>query len=202
MAQTNNIRAEEAYVDKLLTGVRPGPTGTDRWTSDYANRDTAVKGGISPTRVVKGNVKLQNVISFYRPVNVPVTSNGFREMRNISVERNLLESLRATFEQEKWQNVSIVVDVTKVTVPTSRQKARGRSAVIDELVALADSWAANAWIASSAFTIEKLQSDPLAVVIRPGGDGFTIDIKKILSGIGNIFDIVDQFDISFAALSQ
>jgi len=83
MARINNRRAEEAFNNVLLIGVQPGTT-SDRWTSDYDSRDTAVKAGISPTLVEGGVVKLQNVVSFYRPASVPVTSNGYRQMVNFS----------------------------------------------------------------------------------------------------------------------
>ena len=200
IARINNRLAEEAFNGVILSGVRPGDTG-DRWTSDYDSRDTAVKAGISPTLVEGGAVKLQNVVSFYRPAGVPVTSNGWREMVNISKIQNLLASQKTTFSSEKWTNFSIVSDVTKVTATASKAKARDRNSVLNELVALVESWAGNAWIADASFTIDRLKADPSLVTIRGGGDGFTIRTPVILSGIGNIIDIVTEFDTSFAALA-
>lgn len=199
MARINNIRAEEAYSGTVLTLVEPGLTA-NRWTSDYDDRDTAVKGGISPTLVESRAVLLQNVISFYRPPSVPVLNNGYREMANISKLQNILNSQKVTFSQPKWQNVTIVADVSKVTNSTARQKARDVNSVLDELVALARSWESIAWIASADFTIDRLKSDATLVEIRVGGDGFTIKIPVVLSGIGNILDVVTQFDVSLASL--
>lgn len=199
VARINNRRAEEASNNVLMIGVQPGTT-SDRWTSNYDSRDTAVKAGISPTLVEGRAVKLQNVVSFYRPASVPVTSNGYREFANISKVQNILVSQKVTFSGEKWQNFSIVADTAKVTNPTSRAKARDVNAVLDEVVALVTSWAANAWIADAAFTIGKLKADPTLVSIRVGGDGFNITIPVVLSGIGNIMDVVTEFDISFAVL--
>ena len=201
MARINNIRAEESYVGATLIGVQPGATA-NRWTSDYDDRDTAVRAGISPTLVVGGNVKLQNVVSFYRPASVPVSSNGYREMANISKLQNILASQKVNFERDKWQNISIVSDVAKVTNPTSRLKARDVNSVLDDLIQLVNSWAANAWIADADFTIGRLKSDSSLVTVRTAGDGFDITIPVILSGIGNIVDTVTEFDISFAVLNN
>ena len=199
MARISNVRPEEMYVNVILTGVQPGAKA-DRWTSDFADRDIAVNGGVSPTQVKSGAVTLQNVISFSRPAGVPVDSNGYREMANIAKLQNILESQKQAFEQTKWQGVSIVDDAAKVTVTASKQKARDRNSVLDELVNLARAWEGNAWIAQAQFTIDKLKADPSLVVIRAGGDGFTIIIPVVLSGMGNIIDVTTQFDISFAAL--
>jgi phage tail sheath gpL-like len=199
MSRVNNVRAEEAYNNVSLIGVQPGGKA-NRWTSDYDDRDTAVKSGISPTRVVGGKVKLQNVISFYRPASVPVDSNGYREMVNISKTQNVLASQKKTFLKPKWQNISIVSDIAKVTNPVSKLKARDVNSVLDELVQLVNSWAGFAWIADAQFTIDRLRTDPSLVTIRSGGDGFNITIPVVYSGIGNIYDVVTEFDISFAVL--
>lgn len=199
MARLNNNRAEENYVDQVLPGIDPGAKA-DRWTASYSDRDTAVKAGVSPTTVKNGAVVLQNVVTFYHPDNVPQTSNGYREMRNISVLQNILDNVAATFEAEKWQGISIVEDVTKVGNTTSREKARDTDSALDDLVVLAKSFEDNAWIYSSAFTIDELKN-PGSVTIRTGLDGFNINLKVILSGVGNIFDAVTEFDTSIAVLT-
>lgn len=196
MAKINNNRAEENYVDQVLSGIDPGAKAS-RWTAEYNDRATAVKAGVSPTTVKSGAVVLQNVVFFYHPDNVPVTSNGYREMRNISILQNILANVAANFEQEKWQGISIVSDVTKVGNTTSREKARDTDAVIDDLVALARAFEAQAWIFSASFTIDQLKA-PGSVTIRAGGDGFDITFKVVLSGIGNIIDTVTEFDTSIA----
>lgn len=198
MARINNNRAEENYVDIVLIGILPGDT-IDRWTNEYDDRDIAVKAGISPTKVVSGAVLMQNVVSYYHPDNVPVTSNGYRSMRNISILQNILDSQAATFEAEKWKGISIVADTTKVGNINDRLKARDTDAVLDDLVALAESWEDNAWIFESDFTIDQLKV-PGSVVIRVGGDGFEMNTKIILSGEGNILDAVTEFDTSIAVL--
>ena len=199
MALTNQSRAAQHYVDIALPGIWPG-TQADRWTSDYDNRDIAVKGGISPTRVKSGVVYLQNVVSYYRPASVPVNSNGYREMVNISKIQNMMHTQRQLFEQEKWQGISIVDDIQKVTSTVDKTKARDIDSVKDDMTALYSAWEAKAWIAQAAFSIDALKETG-AVEVRTGNDGFNITTKAILSGVANIYDAVIEFDISFASLN-
>lgn len=201
MARINQDRAAQAYNGILLSGVWPGDKGADRWTSEYDNRDIAVKGGISPTKVESGNVLMQAMVTFYRPDSVPVESNGYRSMRNISILQNILDNIRVNFAQEKWQGISIVNDVTNVSNTTDREKARDIESVIDDLVALAREFESRAWIFEVGFTIDKLKESG-AVTIRSGASGFDNIFSVILSGEGGILDTVTQFDTSIAVLTS
>jgi len=198
MARLNDNRAAESYVGKVLPGVFPGAL-TDRWTSEYDNRDAAVKAGISPTVVEGGAVLLQNVLTFYHPESVTPDSNGYRSMRNISIVQNLLENIRANFRTEKWQGISIVADVAKVTNVIDRQKARDLDAVMDDLVALATAFESKAWIFSAAFTIGRLQAGG-CLAVRSGGLGFDIILPVLLSGEGSIYNIEVQFDTNLSVI--
>ena len=197
LARINNQLAEQSYTDTILAGVWPGPQA-DQWTADYDDRDLAVKSGISPSHIKNGAVVLQNMVTFYRPDSVPVSSNGYRSMRNISITQNVLNAVRLNFEQEKWQGISIVSDVNRVGNATSKTKARDTSSVLDDLVALALSFEDRAWIFSSSFTIDALQ-DAGSVTIRAGGTGFDSLLKLIYSGEGGILDNIVEFDTSIAA---
>jgi phage tail sheath gpL-like len=75
MARINNDRAAQSYVGILLTGIWPGDTA-DRWTSEYDNRDTAVKSGISPTRVQSGVTYPYCRISLIISALISVRRNG------------------------------------------------------------------------------------------------------------------------------
>lgn len=198
MARINQDRVAQSYIGIPLIDIHPGEKA-DRWTSQYDNRDIAVKAGISPTIVRNGVVYLQNIVSFYRPANVPVASNGYRSMRNISIIQNMLENVRVNFNQEKWQGISIVADTANVTSTIDRQKARDVEAVKDDLVALARDFEAHAWIYEAAFTINKLKESG-AVTIRTGGLGFDNILSVIFSGEGAILDTVIEFDTSLAVL--
>ena len=206
MAAINKIRAEESYVGNVLPGVDPGyacAVAGNNWAQQYTNRDTAVQGGISPTVVSGSAVTLQNVVTFYHPASVPVKSNSYREMVNISKHQNILASIMSNFRGEKWQGYTVVIDTKYVTDPDSRQKVRDTGSVIDDLTALAYSWAAHGWIADPLFTIRALQNtaNP-AVTIRVGGDGFAAVIPIVMSGVGGIITTEVDVDTSFAVLSN
>jgi phage tail sheath gpL-like len=199
MARINNNRAAEHYNGKVLTEIIPGARA-DRWTSDYDDRNTAVQTGISPTTIDSNAVTLRDVLTFYDPPSVPITSNGYRAQANISKLQNILFNVKQNFSQEKWQGIIIVNDTSNVANAIDRQKARDVNSVIDDLLALTNSFEDRAWIYSAAFTIERLQADSSLVQVRTGGDGFNITIPIILSGVGVIFDNVIEFDTSLAIL--
>jgi hypothetical protein len=111
----------------------------------------------------------------------------------------VLDNIRANFAAEKWQGISIVADVAKVTNNTDRAKARDLDAVIDDLVALATSFESHAWIFSAAFTIDRLKQGGY-VSIRSGGIGFDVTLPILLSGEGTIFDNVVEFDTSLTII--
>jgi len=197
-ARINDNLGQGDYVNGQLIGVQPGAKA-DRWTADYDNRDTAVKSGISTTIVRGGVVFIQDIITFYRPANVPVANNGYRDFADISRTQNILNSQYVFFSQEQHQNLIIVADIAKVTNPTVRKKARDVNTQTDFVVQLVRSWEAIGWIASGDFTVNLLKQGGY-VTVRTGGDGFTINIPVIYSGDGKITDVTTQFDTSFAAL--
>lgn len=194
MAVTNSIRAEEGYIDKPLDGIWPGAT-VDRWTNDYDSRDQAVKGGVSTSLIKSGVVTAQNIITFYRPEDVSVESNGYRPMRNISIIQNLLYNYRMNFERSKWKGISIVEDTANVSDVTDREKARDTEAVIDDLVALANLFAGKAWLYNADYTVQNL-----SVTLRAGLTGWDIIMPVIFSGEGGIFNSLIKFDTSIAVL--
>jgi phage tail sheath gpL-like len=196
-----NKRATASVVGKTLIGVDPGAKD-QRWTSDYDDRDTAVRSGISPTLVVSGSVKMQNFVTFYRPANVSVGSNGYREIRNVSVTQNILNSQKIFFSRPKWEDFDIVSNVQKVTNPEAKKRARDRQSVLDDVILLLTAWEGLAWIYSAQFSIDKIKAEPSRVVIRGTGDGFDVNIPVLYSGIGNVKDVQTEFDISFAVLNQ
>ncbi len=188
----------------ILPGVDPGyiaaQAGT-RWTDQYLQRDNAVKGGVSPTRVMGGSVVLQNCVTFYScNTNVPSTSNGYRSMRNISVEQNILSSAMINFQGPKWQGFKIVTDTNLVTDPIAKQTARDTGSVIEDWVALIKSWMGFGWIYETTMAIASLLAAG-AVTVRTGADGFVTTFNVILSGEGNIMDATINFDVSIAILS-
>lgn len=193
-ALVHQDRPEQSLIGQVLSGLIPGARA-DQWTATYSNRDTAARAGVSPTVVESGVVKMQNLLTFYHPANVPIASNGYRSMRNISILQNVIANVRARFALPKWSGISIVADISKVSNATSRAKARSIGSVYDELFSLADQFEANAWVFSAAYTKENL-----SVALRSGGLGFDNVFPLYLSGEGGITDTEIQFDTNISVL--
>jgi len=200
MEAVANDRAEGSYIDIILSGVDPGIVARDAgqdWTTEYANRDLAVRSGISPLIVRDGAVYSQNVVSFYRPQNIPEASNMYRRMRDIAITQNVLYNLMKNFSSEKWQGFTVVKDKTAVTRAINRAKARDIDDVKDDDLALINSFMGMGWLYDTAFSIQKLK-EPTAVQPRLDGGGFNNTIYLIYSGEGGILDTIAYVDTSIA----
>lgn len=191
MAQNN---PGENYTGQILTGVGKRSTSANRWTKELSARDTAVKSGISPTKVQSEQAFLQNVVTFFRPANIPDASNGYKSYRSIMVLRNILNDLRSTFESSKWQGVSIVADASKVTNIAAKQKVRDILAVRTELNNRASFYESQGWIFSADFAQRNSE-----IVIRTAGNGFDIDFKWKMSGEAQVYNLQSSFDTNIAS---
>ena len=198
MASKANTRPEETTIDTLLPGVWPGDRGTDRWTADYDNRNTAALAGISPTLVKGGSVYFQDTLTFYHPDSVPLANNGYKSQRNIAITQNLLYSSEINFNSERWTGVTIVADKTKVSSAVNRAKVVDIDSVIDEWITLVTLYAGNAWLYNSDYTIGRLNSDATLVTLRGDTRGFIVRIPVIYSGEMASLDNQIEFDVSIA----
>jgi phage tail sheath gpL-like len=194
-ARINNNIAAEHYLGKPLVKVIPGSIA-DRWTSSNSSLDTALKAGISGTTFSGGSLTLTDIATFYHPDSVPVTSNGYALQVNVSKIQNITNSIKETFQQEKWQGIFIVSDVSRVTNTIDNQKARDILSVQNDVLALVFQWESRGWIKEASFTIDLIRSGGY-ISVRPGGTGFDIVIPVLLSGTGRIFNSLVQFDPAF-----
>jgi hypothetical protein len=138
------------------------------------------------------------VISFYHSVAIPVSSNGYREMRNISVLQNILANVDTRFAASDWQGFSIVEDISEVKSAIDREKVKTLENARVTVNGLADVFYGKSWLYNSSFTKEKLK-EPGYITIRGSSDGFNMKMPVLLSGIGNIIDFQLDFDINLAA---
>lgn len=199
MARKGSIRPEENYIDEVLDGIMPGKPDA-RWTDTYDNRDMAVRSGISTTHNINGVLKIQNLVTFYHPDNIPQSSNGYRSMRNVAIIQNILHSTKQNFGRDEWKGITIVRNVSNVTNTISREKVRDIDSVLDELVALAHGFEEMAWIYDSEFTIQCLRSKN-CVTLRNGGTGFDVKLPILLSGEGGIMNTTIEFDTNIAVVT-
>ncbi len=201
MCRMGNVRAAETYVGQNLPGIIPGLKAV-RWTKDYANRDTAAKAGISPTKAVGSVVKMQNMLTFYHPAAVPMASNGYRSMRNITILTNILDNYYNYFASPAWEGVSIVEDVATVTSMIDRDKVRDVNNLVGDLFLLTDLFMGKAWLFSAEWTKEKIGGDVANYVsLRAGGLGFDNKYPIVFSGEGGIINGEVQFDTNLAVVT-
>ena len=193
MARISQKNPAQHFAGQILSGVGAGDTA-DRWTKDYSVRDSAVKGGISPTRVISDQVVLQNIITFYRPTTIPTASNGYKSMRSLAIIQDVLFKIRETFEAEAWQGISIVSDKSLVTDFEAKQTARDLLDVRTQINNLADFFASKAWFFDADFA--KKNSE---ITIRALSNGFDINFKWKMSGEAQIYNVQSSFDTNIAS---
>lgn len=194
-------RPSESYGGKNMIGVIPGDLA-DQWTSSYANRDTAVKAGISTTKVIGGVVQLNDVVTFYHPSDISFASNGYRCVRDIKILLNILTNFYDRFASSEWKGITIVEDVAKVTSIVDRQKVRDVDAVFAEVVSLVNLFEAHSWIYSAKATTDKMAADLSSyVALRSGGLGFDVVLPLVLSGKLEILSGLVQFETNLTALA-
>lgn len=185
-AATNQAFAALGYVDQPLT-VNTGATG-DRWTDEYSDRDTANKSGVGTTVYENGILTIQKLVTFYRPDDVPVSSNGYRSYRNISILQNLLVSNNTNLAIYKGK--TIVEDVQKVAGPDA-ETVVDVDVITNKLNQIADAQAGKSWLYSASYTKENLE-----VTVRTLSNGFDYTYPIVLSGEGDIINGVIQFDVA------
>ena len=194
-ANRNITHAERSYRGLILSRAHVGTPGSDRWTKDHANRQTAVESGIATTIVKNGVVTLADVVTTYHPDDVVVSSNGYRKAEHISITQNILNSLRTTFESDSWQGMTLVLNKENVTNITSRATTRDLSDIRAELIALAKNWAATAWLFDASYTIDAIKAGT-AVSLREAGNGIDFNLPLIYSGSIDVIDGTVEFDVA------
>jgi phage tail sheath gpL-like len=197
-------RPEEPNGGKILGGVEPGPlatlaAATGDWSTEYENRDTAVKSGVSTTVVENGVVKISDLVTFYHPTTISAYSNCYRLVNNIWKVANMVKAWRDFLTSATFDGITIVADVAKVTSQVDKQKVMDRDTIWSYVVQMVTEFEKHAWIYSAADTLD-LMKDHLDeyIVLRDGGLGWDIVQPTILSGSGEIFTVQVRVDANSA----
>jgi hypothetical protein len=194
MAVLHSTYPQVGMIDQILAGIWPGEKA-ERWTNDYDNRDQAVKGGLSTTLAKNNVLYMQNIDTFYRPASVAPESNCWRQIKNISIAQNVDYNWHLNWERSKWTGIFIVEDITEVTDPTAKLKARDIGTVYDDVYALIDAFYAKGWIYQAEWSKSQAR-----VTLRAGLTGFDIYCPIIPSGEGGIYNTTIAMDTSIAIL--
>lgn len=165
----------------------------NRWTKDDTTRDTAIKAGISTTKVVDGTLVIDGLVTMYRPSNVAPAHNLYRSFRNIALNQNITSFHRSVWELAK--NKTIVLDTAELN---SEEKPYCMD--VDGAKDLNNLWAdqcqRKAWIYDAGYT-KKTQK----VSIRDLANGFDHILKVVYSAEGVVSNTTVQGDIALAAIT-
>ena len=161
------------YGSRVVTGLTPGP-GTNHWT--LAERDTALKGGVSSIDVVDGKVVLKDIVTFYHPSGDvdPI----YRHVVDVVKYQNILYNFQQRFGQPSWDGAPFVPDNQAVT----NLRARQPKAVHAEIAGLLDGLGLEAIISDPAGAKETIQVQ--LSTQNPKRVEFTVDPE--VSGNSNI----------------
>lgn len=188
-ASINQANAHVSYVGSNLTG----DCGTDRWNKNGTTRDTAIKAGISTTRVIGGVLKMDGMVTMYRPASIPVNNNAYRSFRNISIAQNMLNSHR-----EYWANEAsfTIVEDIRLVDPEEKPYVKDVDSVKDLNALMVTSWQGKAWVYNAQYSIENQE-----VTLREANNGFDIKLPVIYSAEGVVSDTEVEADISLAVFT-
>lgn len=198
------IRPEEPYGNKIMSGIEPGPlatlgASTGNWATEYENRDTAVKSGISTTVVENNVVKLSDVVTLYHPSSISAYSNCYRMVRNVMVVANMVAAWRTLLTSAVFDGISIVADVGKVTSQVDKAKVMDRDVLWSYVVQMVGQFESHAWIYSAESTLDVMKADlDSYIVLRDGGLGWDVVQPTFLSGSAEILTMQIKVDANAA----
>lgn len=190
-ASTAQSHPHKSYVATPLTG-HVGAS-SDRWTRSDITRDTAIKSGISTTKVVDGTLVIDGMVTMYRPTDIAPQNNIYRSFRNVAITQNLSYFHRQVWEPAK--NKTIVAD-TAVLDPAEKPYCMDIDAAKDLNNKWADEAESKAWIYNAAFTKETQ-----AVTLRDLANGFDHVLKVVYSAEGVVSNTLVLGDISLAVFA-
>jgi phage tail sheath gpL-like len=197
-------RPEESNGGKILSSVETGPlatlaAATGDWSTEYENRDTAVKSGISTTVNQNGVVKIDNLVTLYHPTTISAYSNCYRLVNNLWKVANMVKAWRDLLTSDAFDGITIVADVRKVTNQVSKQKVMDRDCLFSYVCSMVNEFEKRAWIYSAADTLDVMKSDLDAyIVLRAGGLGWDVIQPTILSGSSEILTVQIKVDANSA----
>lgn len=180
-----------SYVGIPLTG-HVGDSG-DRWTKEDETRDTAIKAGISTTKVVSGALTIDGLVTMYRPSDVAPQNNLYRSYRNVALSQNISNFHRQVWESAK--NRTIVADTAQVNA-TEKPYCMDIDGAKDLNNKWADECQKKAWIYDASFT-KKTQ----VVTLRELANGFDHILKVVYSAEGVVSNTIVKGDISLAVFA-
>lgn len=112
--------------------------GTDANQWDYADRDQAVKGGVSTTQVKDGVVTMSDTVTFYHPTGD--INPAYRYVVDIVKLQNVIFNISLEFNSAEWDGAPLIDDnqpTTNRSAKKPKMAVAAAAAIVEELGLLA-----------------------------------------------------------------
>jgi len=119
------------YIKQKLTFLTPGTT-EDQWT--YAEKDQALKAGVSSSDIVDNQIVISDSVTFYHPEGD--TDPGYRYLVDIMKLMNIMYNISLIFDADEWQGAPLIPDDQPTVNPNARKPKSAVAAVATVLTGL------------------------------------------------------------------
>ena len=131
IARQANDNPPVGYATQLLDGVS---AGAESLQLSYADSDASVKAGVSTSKLIGGNVALEDTVTFYHPDGEDPPA--YRYVVQIVKVVQIIFNLDLIFNADGWAAAPLIPDDQATTNPAARQPKAAKAAVngmIDDL---------------------------------------------------------------------
>lgn len=176
LARQANNNPPVDYCGQKLQGIDPAGVA-DRW--DFADRQTAVAGGVSTTEYVDGVLEMSNTVTFYRPDGE--TPPAYAHVVDIVKLQNLIFNINAIFESDDWKGAPLIPDHDATNNPAAKKP---KNAVAD-VNSMLDALGGKAIVAD----VEAAKKRTTAVINDQNPKRLDVSVTTAISGNAHVFDV-------------
>jgi phage tail sheath gpL-like len=187
-ASVANDNPPQDYAGRPLTGIA---TGTDAEQYTFAQRDTAVKAGLSTTELVDNIAEMSDTVTTYHPDGE--VNPAYRYVVDIVKLQNILFNLSLIFEADDWKGAPLLPDNTPTVNPTAKKPKDAVAAI----AVLIDNLALNAIISDP----EAAKKTIVAAISSTNPKRLDVSFTVQLSGNTNIISVDFNFGFFFGTLA-
>lgn len=123
IAQLADVNPAHDYGGQPLTGLYAG-TDANQWL--YADRDQAVKAGLSTTEVKDGVIRMSDTVTFYHPTGD--LQPAYRYVVDIVKLQNVIFNVALEFNSSEWDGAPLIDDNQPTTNRTAKKPKMARAA--------------------------------------------------------------------------
>lgn len=172
------------YARLALSGVTPG-TDAQQWNA--AEREAAVRGGSSTTRLTDGVVQMSDTVTFYHPTGDPTPAYRYA-VDQIKIW-NIIYNTSLIFNSLEWDGAPLIPDDQATTNAAAKKPKMAKAAI----AAMLDNLALEAIISDPATA----KASIVAVISSQNPKRLDITFTVQLSGNVNIISIDFNFGFYF-----